>query len=41
MEKSLYFDLIQKNFPKLILAIVEKLNYKNQTAAVLYVQAVA
>lgn len=31
MEKSLYFDLIQKNFPKLILAIVEKLNDKNQT----------
>lgn len=31
MEKSLYFDLIQKNFPKLVLAIVEKLNDKNQT----------
>lgn len=31
MEKSLYFDLIQKNFPKLILAIAEKLNDKNQT----------
>lgn len=31
MEKSLYFDLIQKNFPKLILAITEKLNDKNQT----------
>lgn len=31
MEKSLYFDLIQKNFPKLILAITEKLNDVKQT----------
>lgn len=31
MEKSLYFNLIQKNFPKLILAITEKLNDANQT----------
>lgn len=30
MEKSLYFNLIGKNFPKLVLAITEKLNDKNQ-----------
>ena len=30
MEKSLYFNLIERNFPKLVLAITEKLNDKNQ-----------
>lgn len=30
MEKSLYSNLIEKSFPKLILAISEKLNDKNQ-----------
>lgn len=31
MEKSLYFEYIQRYFPKLVLSIVEKLNDKNQT----------
>lgn len=32
MEKSIYFEYIQKYFPQLVLGIVEKLNDKNQTA---------
>lgn len=30
MEKSLYFEYVQKYFPQLVLSIVEKLNEKNQ-----------
>lgn len=32
MEQSLYFQYIQKFFPRLVLSIVEKLNDKNQSA---------
>ncbi len=30
MEKSLYFEAVQKYFPKLVISVVEKLNEKNQ-----------
>ena len=30
MEKSLYFELVEKYFPKLVISTVEKLNEKNQ-----------
>lgn len=32
MEKSLYFQLVNKYFPQLVASVVEKLNGKNQTA---------
>lgn len=32
MEKSLYFEAVQKYFPKLVISVVEKLNEKNQKA---------
>jgi len=31
MEQSLYFEAVQKYFPKLVLSVVEKLNEKNRT----------
>ena len=32
MEKSLYYQYVEKYFPQLVIAISEKLNDKNQTA---------